>query len=117
MQARNLEKILHERNVEIAALKSRLTSEVNDPESLDLIGTPPPKVRIPNQYLLLTAIFQIPSPIFSEIPLDLLETIFLLKQELTTLAGQEGGSNRIEKQKIKILILKPLIFQPISYLI
>ena len=46
MQARNLEKILHERNVEIAALKSRLTSEVNDPESLDLIGTPPPKVGI-----------------------------------------------------------------------
>jgi len=75
--ARNLEKILRERNVEIAALKSRLSSEVNEPESLDLIGTPPPKI---------------PSPIFSEIPYDLLETIFLLKKELITLAGQEVNS-------------------------
>ena len=31
--------------MEITALKARLTSEVNDPKSLDLIGTPPPKVR------------------------------------------------------------------------
>ena len=46
MQARNLEKILRERNVEIAALKSRLSSEVNEPESLDLIGSPPPKVSL-----------------------------------------------------------------------
>jgi hypothetical protein len=44
MQAKNLEQILHERNIEIAALRCRLTSEVNDPDSLDLIGTPPPKV-------------------------------------------------------------------------
>ena len=90
MQARNLEKILRERNVEIAALKSRLSSELNDPESLDLIGTPPPKVYQKLRQPPFIIYFQIPSPIFSEIPYDLLETIFLLKKELITLAGQEG---------------------------
>ena len=39
-----MEQILHDRNTEISALKSRLTSELNDLESVDVIGTPPPKV-------------------------------------------------------------------------
>ena len=55
-------------------MKSRLDSELNDPESLDLIGTPPPKI---------------PSPIFTDIPANLFETIHQLKEALTLLAYQQ----------------------------
>ena len=43
-QALKLEKILHDRNAEIDALKSRLTSELSCSEEVDVMNTPPPKV-------------------------------------------------------------------------
>ena len=45
-QAIKLEKILHDRNAEIDALKSRLTSEMSCTEEGEVMNTPPPKVYI-----------------------------------------------------------------------
>ena len=45
-QAIKLEKILHDRNAEIDALKSRLTSEMSCTEEGEVMNTPPPKVSI-----------------------------------------------------------------------
>ena len=46
LQAIKLEKILHDRNSEIDALKSRLTSEMSCSEEVDVMNTPPPKVSM-----------------------------------------------------------------------
>ena len=45
-QAIKLEKILHDRNSEIDALKSRLKSELSCTEEGEVMNTPPPKVFI-----------------------------------------------------------------------
>ena len=50
--------------------------------------------------------FQIPSPIFSDIPIELFETIHILKEELTSLArDQEVQIENVRKVRIYYLVL------------
>ena len=68
LQAFQLEQILHDRNMEISALKSQISSEMENIDGVNSnVGTPPPKI---------------PSPIFSDIPIELFDTIHLLKEEV-----------------------------------
>ena len=56
-QAIKLEKILHDRNSEIDALKARLTSEMSCTEESEVMNTPPPKVSSIQLHVILSILF------------------------------------------------------------